>query len=61
MVSEFSDIPLIAVRENKTILTVTNEKMRMRNVIEVGSYLEAAGVLIALREGISLASGACGW
>ena len=51
LVAEFSGIPLIAVRENKTILDVTNEKMCMSNVIEVESYLEAAGVVLALRRG----------
>ena len=56
LAAEFSDIPLIAVRENKTVLNVTNEKMQMSNVIEVNSYLEAAGVVLALREGISLES-----
>ncbi len=30
--------------------------MQMDNVIEVDSYLEAAGVVVALREGISLKS-----
>ncbi len=54
--AEFSDIPLIAVKENKTVLDITNEKMGMRNVIEVNSYLEAAGVVVALREGISIES-----
>ena len=53
LVAEYSNIPLIAVRDNKTILNVTNDKMQMANVIEVNSYLEAAGVLVALREGIS--------
>ncbi|HBP90310.1 MAG TPA: DUF3326 domain-containing protein [Nitrospirales bacterium] len=56
LVAEFSNIPLIAVRDNTTILNVTNEKMHMKNVIEVNSYLEAAGVVMALREGISLKS-----
>jgi Protein of unknown function (DUF3326) len=56
LVSEFSNIPLIAVKENKTVLHLTNEKMQMANVIEVESYLEAAGVLLALRKGISLES-----
>jgi len=56
LAAEFHNIPLIAVRENRTILDVTNDDMRMRNVIEVETYLEAAGVLIALREGISLES-----
>jgi Protein of unknown function (DUF3326) len=56
LAANFHDIPLIAVRENATILNVTNAKMGMKNVLEVGSYLEAAGVLIAIREGISLES-----
>ncbi len=56
LAAEFSGIPLIAVKENKTILDVDNEKMQMPNVVEVDSYLEAAGVVLALRRGISLAS-----
>lgn len=56
LAAEFNGIPLIAVRENKTILDITNDKMRMSNVIEVESYLEAAGVILALREGISIES-----
>ena len=56
LVAEFSGIPLIAVSENQTILKVSNARMRMANVIEVSSYLEAVGVVVALREGISLES-----
>ena len=56
LAAEFSGIPLIAVRENETILNVTNEKMGFENVIEVESYLEASGVLLALKQGISLES-----
>jgi hypothetical protein len=56
LVAEFSGIPLIAVKENQTILNVSNARMRMTNVIEVSSYLEAVGVVVALREGISLES-----
>lgn len=56
LAAEYSGIPLIAVRDNKTVLNVTNDKMKMANVIEVDSYLEAAGVVVALREGISLES-----
>jgi hypothetical protein len=56
MAAEASGIPLIAVRENRTILDVTNASMGMENVIEVGSYLEAAGVVLALRRGLSLES-----
>ncbi|MGH8138323.1 MAG: DUF3326 domain-containing protein [Steroidobacteraceae bacterium] len=46
----------MAVEENQTLLAVTNDKMSMRNVIAVRSYLEAAGVVLALRQGISLES-----
>jgi hypothetical protein len=56
LTAEFNGIPLIAVEENETLLAVTNDKMRMRNVISVRSYLEAAGVILALRQGISLES-----
>lgn len=56
LAAEFHGIPLIAVNENRTILDVTNEKMQMKNVVEVETYLEAAGVLLAIRNGISLES-----
>jgi len=56
LAAEFSSIPLIAVTENRTILDVTNAKMKMTNVIAVDSYFEAAGVVLALRHGISLES-----
>jgi Protein of unknown function (DUF3326) len=47
---------LIAVEENATLLSVTNDKMQMRNIIPVKSYLEAAGVILALKQGLSLES-----
>jgi hypothetical protein len=56
LAAEFSGIPLIAVAENRTILDVTNRRMQLPNVIEVRSYLEAAGAVLALRQGISLES-----
>ena len=56
LAAEFSDIPLIAVRENTTVLRMSNRVMNMANVIEVQTYLEAAGVLLALRNGIALES-----
>jgi hypothetical protein len=56
LAAEYAGIPLIAVKENETILDVTNAKMRMWNVVEVDTYLEAAGVLLALRNGISIES-----
>ncbi len=49
-------IPTIAVRDNETILGVTRQELGLENVIEVGSYAEAAGVLMALEKGIALQS-----
>ncbi len=48
--------PVIAVRENGTILDVTAEALGLHAVIEVDSYLAASGVLLALRHGISVES-----
>ena len=56
LAAEYSGIPLIAVSENTTVLRMTNQKMQMGNVIEVRSYLEAVGVLLALRKGLSVSS-----
>jgi hypothetical protein len=50
------NIPVIAVKENKTILDVTSDKLNLRNAYEVNSYPEAAGLLLALRRGISIPS-----
>jgi hypothetical protein len=50
------NIPVIAVKDNKTILDVNREKLGLTNVIEVGTYAEAAGILQALRNGISIPS-----
>ncbi|TGO02811.1 hypothetical protein PN36_18620 [Candidatus Thiomargarita nelsonii] len=47
-------IPVLAVRDNSTILDVTQIKMQLDNVIEVSSYAEAAGIILALKEGIHL-------
>jgi hypothetical protein len=48
------NIPIIAVRENKTILDVTRDKLNLKNVYEVHNYLEAAGMVQALHKGISI-------
>jgi hypothetical protein len=56
LAAEFHGVPLIAVRENRTILDMTAERLAMENVIEVESYLEAAGVITALRSGIAIES-----
>ncbi len=49
-------IPVIAVKENTTILDVTADKLGLENVIPVNNYPEAAGVIQALRNGIALPS-----
>lgn len=54
LVAEKKNIPIIAVKENKTKLKVTNDKMKFKNVIIVDNYLEAAGILAAMKEGLSL-------
>ena len=48
-------IPLIGVKENKTILNVTADKLNI-NSITAANYLEATGIALALREGICLES-----
>lgn len=50
------NIPVIAVKENRTILDVTQEKIALNNIIEVSSYAEAAGMILALKKGLSLES-----
>ncbi|MBS2532125.1 DUF3326 domain-containing protein [Catenulispora sp. NF23] len=47
-------IPVIAVRDNATILDVGVQALGLADVIEVGGYPEAAGVILALRKGIAL-------
>jgi hypothetical protein len=49
-------VPIIAVEENRTVLDVTQEKLGLQNVIRARSYAEAAGILLALKKGISLQS-----
>jgi hypothetical protein len=49
-------IPVIAVRENETILEVTGSRLNLKNVCEVSNYAEAAGVVLALKRGIALTS-----
>jgi hypothetical protein len=47
-------IPVIAVTGNRTVLNVTQSEINMGGVIEVANYAEAAGVVMALKQGISL-------
>lgn len=51
-----SGIPIIAVRENRTILNVGLDKLPLPGAIQVNTYLEAAGVVAALKNGIALES-----
>ncbi len=54
IMSQKWNIPLIAVKENRTCLNVTPELMQYRNYIIVENYWEAIGVIAALKSGISI-------
>ena len=56
LAAQFQNIPIVAVKENQTILNMTAERLKLSNVIEVNTYLEAAGVVLALRNGLSISS-----
>jgi hypothetical protein len=56
LAAELNSIPIIAVTDNHTILAVDREAMKLGCVIEAKSYAEAAGLILALRHGISLRS-----
>lgn len=49
-------VPVLAVRDNSTILDVTAGNLGLPGVTEVASYAEAAGLILALRSGINLES-----
>ncbi|MEM0437877.1 MAG: DUF3326 domain-containing protein [Candidatus Micrarchaeia archaeon] len=44
-------IPIIAVKENRTLMNATPENMKMRNVIVAENYWEVGGILAAMKEG----------
>ncbi len=46
------DIPIIAVKENKTVMNATPEKLNLKNVVTAENYWEAVGILACMREGI---------
>jgi hypothetical protein len=50
------NIPIITIADNQTVLDVTQSKLGLSNVVEARSYTEAAGLVIALKRGISLES-----
>ena len=45
-------IHIIAVSENRTVLDVTARKLGLKNVMHAENYLEAAGIVAAMKEGI---------
>jgi hypothetical protein len=47
---------VVAVRQNQSILKVSKQDLRMHAVVEANSYAETAGFLLALRNGLSIAS-----
>ncbi|MDO8647045.1 MAG: DUF3326 domain-containing protein [Candidatus Diapherotrites archaeon] len=53
---EKKGIPIIGVKENKTVLKVSAKSLGLKNAVIVDNYLEAAGVLAALKEGIDIKS-----
>jgi len=56
LAAELNHIPIIAVADNRTVLAVDQEAMMLEHVLEAKSYPEAAGLILALRHGISLRS-----
>lgn len=54
--AEKYQIPVIAVKNNQTILDITASHLQLNQVIEVNNYIEAAGIIQALKHGISLES-----
>ena len=50
--AEKNNIPIIGVEENSTVLNVTSGKLGLKNVIRAKNYLEAAGIIAAMKEGI---------
>lgn len=56
LVCEKRDIPIISVAENRTVLDVTGKKLGLKNEIKAATYLEAAGIIAALRAGIDIKS-----
>ena len=45
-------IPIIAVKENTTVMKATPEVLKMKNVIVAENYWEVGGILAAMKEGI---------
>lgn len=52
LVANEKNIPIIGVKENKTVLKVSPKELDLKNVFVVENYWEAAGILAALKDGI---------
>ncbi|MFH0703219.1 MAG: DUF3326 domain-containing protein [bacterium] len=49
-----NNIPVLAVEENRTVLDLTAETLGFKDkIISIKNYLEAAGYVLALKEGLS--------
>jgi len=49
-------VPIVAVRQNRTVMRASQDDLKLKNVFEVETYAEAAGLLLCLRNGISVES-----
>lgn len=56
LAAQKNNILVIGVRENKTVLDVTPDKLGLNNVIVVENYLEAFGIIAAMKAGVALES-----
>lgn len=56
LAAQKNKIPVIAVRENKTVLDVPPEKLGLNNVIVAENFLEAFGIISTIKAGVSLDS-----
>ena len=52
LAAQKQNIPIIAVKENKTLMQVPPKKLNLENVIVVDNYLEVIGIVTAMKEGI---------
>ncbi len=49
-------IPIIAVKENKTVMRATPKKLGFKDVIVADNYLEVGGILSAMKDGVDYRS-----
>jgi hypothetical protein len=49
-------VPIIAVRQNRTVMRASADNLGLNNVFEVENYAEAAGLLLCMQSGINVES-----